>query len=671
MKDSAKIDSVTNNNENGTYTIVYKANDNEGNIYTFIANENGKIELSNGIIISPSNLELELVRNGETVTKTPKTIRASLTNVDGQVTWSVTSGAGVVSLSNTTGTAIEVTPEAGGQATITASVKNGTYTDTCTVTVEEKIGITSIGDLTGTTTVNKNLTTTLTAPVEPNNATETLNWESSDTLVAGVTPSQDTRSVTVSGVAGGTATITASNQDGKISKSVKVTVNVPVTEINITPTTAITIAPDGTATLTATVEPSDATNKNVTWSITPNDLSKASIVGAGNTEVASIAGTSGGSITVKGKADGQATVTVTSDDNSEITASKTITVGEVLGHFKTLKDNVANKWKAYYFPGETDDNPIEITNNPSDAGYLGNFLGMKVNYTPSGHLTNTNNVEIGKGGISSTTYDTYRVFYIDVNGDYGDEKGTIYLKADYDGVNSSLDYLPTGSGTTVTNAFNKKWAANTTYTANPKTNMTYVNKLLDKSIWTNYQDTTGIANYAVGAPSLEMWIDSYNAFLKANQPTSGTFYEYNCTVTQNTDASNTYTVGTGTNAVTRDIGPKGANNGYGYYVGTNVNANSGIIEAYYNESGSNGYNTATYSLVKASNYTSNVTKDRLKAWNPETGYYWLASPSAYYSNSVMRVSGKFSLVNDSNYIDNYAFCPLVSCNSRVNINQKK
>ena len=43
MKDLAKIDSVTNNGD-GTYTIVYKSNDNEGNIYTFIANENGKIE---------------------------------------------------------------------------------------------------------------------------------------------------------------------------------------------------------------------------------------------------------------------------------------------------------------------------------------------------------------------------------------------------------------------------------------------------------------------------------------------------------------------------------------------------------------------------------------------------------------------------------------------------
>lgn len=187
--------------------------------------------------------------------------------------------------------------------------------------------------------------------------------------------------------------------------------------------------------------------------------------------------------------------------------------------------------------------------------------------------------------------------------------------------------------------------------------MTYVNKLLDATLWEPYKDssTTGIANYVIGAPSLEMWIDAYNVFL-AKYPVAG-YDSYNCTVTQDTTTTISATD-------TTKKGPVGANNGKGYYVGHGGN---------YTEN--SGWYTNSSTLVQPSSYTSSwgtgyaVPADRVKAYN--SGFYWLASPSANYSDRVMAVLGSNSYVSNNKYSGNYAFCPLVSCNSGVNINQKR
>ena len=84
--------------------------------------------------------------------------------------------------------------------------------------------------------------------------------------------------------------------------------NVAVTEIEVTPTSS-EIKVGGTATITATVKPNNATNKNVTWS-------------SSNTAVATV---SNGVVT--GKSEGTATITATTVDGN-YTAEATITVKE-------------------------------------------------------------------------------------------------------------------------------------------------------------------------------------------------------------------------------------------------------------------------------------------------------------------------------------------------------
>lgn len=81
---------------------------------------------------------------------------------------------------------------------------------------------------------------------------------------------------------------------------------VAVTGVTLNPTTA-SISVGGTVTLTATVNPSNATNKNVTWT-------------SNNTAVATV---SNGVVT--GKSVGTATITVTTDDGKK-TATCTVTV---------------------------------------------------------------------------------------------------------------------------------------------------------------------------------------------------------------------------------------------------------------------------------------------------------------------------------------------------------
>ncbi len=115
---------------------------------------------------------------------------------------------------------------------------------------------------------------------------------------------------------GGTATI--SNIRFATSNSDKLTLpnttfniicNVPATGISLNQTTLSFTAANQTATLTATVTPSNATNKSVTWT-------------SSNTSVATVS--SSGVVTAK--ANGTATITAKTADGTNLTATCTVTV---------------------------------------------------------------------------------------------------------------------------------------------------------------------------------------------------------------------------------------------------------------------------------------------------------------------------------------------------------
>ncbi len=106
-------------------------------------------------------------------------------------------------------------------------------------------------------------TTTLSPTVLPTGYTEAIDWESDATGVATVNSSG-----VVTGVAAGTAHITAKAHNNPTTIydvcTVTVTAAVPVTGVSLKSSTTLLLG--GTETLVPTILPTNATNKNVTWS---------------------------------------------------------------------------------------------------------------------------------------------------------------------------------------------------------------------------------------------------------------------------------------------------------------------------------------------------------------------------------------------------------------------
>ena len=157
----------------------------------------------------------------------------------------------------------------------------------------------------GSKTLDLNETVQLNAEVLPVDTTnKNVTWSSNKTNVATVSAAG-----LVTAKAYGTATITATTEDGGFTSTCAITVEnstVSVTGVTLS-VSSKTIVVDEEFTLTATVAPSNATNKNVTWSTS-------------NSGVATV---SNGTVT--GKAAGSATITVTTSDGN-FTATCAVTV---------------------------------------------------------------------------------------------------------------------------------------------------------------------------------------------------------------------------------------------------------------------------------------------------------------------------------------------------------
>lgn len=208
-----------------------------------------KVQPVSRIILNKTEITLEKGAT-ETITATLEPEDAT----DKTVTWA-SLNPDIVTVDQTG----KVTAIAKGVATIKA--KTGTVEGTCKVTVI--VSVTSLTLDKTEITLEKGAIETVTATVEPEDASDkTVTWTSSDSNVATVGDGI----VTAKG--GGTVVITA--MAGSATAMCKVTVVVPVTGITISPN-ALKLDRDTTGQLTATVSPSDATEKTVTWeSLNPN-----------------------------------------------------------------------------------------------------------------------------------------------------------------------------------------------------------------------------------------------------------------------------------------------------------------------------------------------------------------------------------------------------------------
>lgn len=225
-------------------------------------------------------------------------------------TWAAVTGSSLPpGLELSTSGVISGTPTAQGTSnfTVTASNNGGSDSKPLSITISSatNIPVQSVSLDKTSLELTEGGTGTLIATVEPSNATnKNVTWESSNKSVATV----DANGL-VTAVSAGTATITVTTEDSNKTATCAVTVaaaTVPVTGVTLNKTSTSLYVGD-TETLTATVEPSDATNKTVTWT-------------SSNPSVATV---ENGVVTAVGA--GTATITVTTVDGG-FTADCTVTV---------------------------------------------------------------------------------------------------------------------------------------------------------------------------------------------------------------------------------------------------------------------------------------------------------------------------------------------------------
>lgn len=216
-----------------------------------------------------------------------------------------------------------VTAHAKGQSTITATTEDGDYSASCVVTVNEATTIVDVqGILLSAYTLSMKVreTANLTANIRPSNATnKNVTWTTNDSTVASVSNGV----VTANSV--GQATIRAITEDGGYMDSCIVTVSETITDTSVTGIALnehiLTMNTTGeTHTLGYVVTPSNATNKNVTWS----------------TSVPTVASIDNGIVTAN--ANGTTIITIRTTDG-EYTDTCTVTVNEAL-HVEGGGDNV-------------------------------------------------------------------------------------------------------------------------------------------------------------------------------------------------------------------------------------------------------------------------------------------------------------------------------------------
>ena len=237
---------------------------------------------------------------GETASLAATVAPANAT--DKSVTWS--SDAKEVATVDGEG---KVTALKAGEATITVTTKDGGKTASCKVTVAAAtVAVTGVEVDPEELYLVEGTSAPIKATVAPENATDkNVTWTSGSTEVATVDNDGN-----VTAVKAGEATITVTTKDGGKTASCKVMVTakpVYVTGVRLDKA-ELTLKKGESATLTATVEPTGATNKKVSWS--SNDASIATVDAEGKVTAVS---------------SGEAAIIVTTEDGGH-TATCTVTV---------------------------------------------------------------------------------------------------------------------------------------------------------------------------------------------------------------------------------------------------------------------------------------------------------------------------------------------------------
>ena len=305
----------------------------------------------------------------------------------------------------------------------------------------------------------------------------------------------------------------------------------------------------------------------------------------------------------------------------------------------------------YYAKKSTDSNYTKYDSNPITELASGTYSVYAIAYDKAGNKKQSNTVDNVKilrrysnvtaqmvanepakyYGLKVTDYTSqngqndWRIFYSDgthiflITGDYVKttetdriNSNTGMTKSNYCAYWSSVPSFQTVDSEVLT-----RFKA-TEYTLQSGINNSKcVSILLNSNNWSSYKDSGNKAEKAIGSPTVEMWMDSWNKRYPSDK---------------------LYCNNTNTN---------------GYYVGTSSSLTSTSI----NNSAKEGYKNKLY-YPHTSSYNS-------------TSGYWLASPSAYGSNIVLYV-GYSGYVIGNDYADGaLGVRPVVSLNSGITVNAEE
>lgn len=272
---------------------------------------------------------------------------------DKSLTWSSSNEAIVTVDENGNVTAVKE-----GTATITVTTADGGYTAKATVTVSaDVVAVTGVSLDKTTLSLAPNESSTLKATVTPSKASNKgVTWTSSDNTVATVS---STGKVTAK--KDGTATITVTTKDGSFTATCTVTVKtVKATGVKVNEP-SVTVKEGKTKTVTATVAPSNATNKNVTWTTADASIAKVSQTGV-----------------ITGVKEGTTTITVTTKDGGhKATVTVTVTAPVAaesvsISGAKTVQEGKTIKLTATVLPNNTDDKTVTWTSSDKTIATVSN-----------------------------------------------------------------------------------------------------------------------------------------------------------------------------------------------------------------------------------------------------------------------------------------------------------
>lgn len=322
---------------------------------------------------------------------------------------------------------------------------------------QKNIKVTNIKLNKSSLTLKYNESAKLTATISPANATnKNVTWKSSNSKLVTV---DSNGNIKVVGNKNAKAVITVTSKDGSYKasatinvKAVTNTVKVTGVKINEGNNNTVYLNQNPTIKLTATVYPTNATNKNITWR-------------SSNTNVATI--DNNGLITIKGL--GNATITVTTNDSS-YKATYTLTVKEkaivvitasagerMQDYFKEYKSNKGNY---YYSNGSSRSSANKKTGNPGNGTlmyvyYSGkgfeyqygdglskakniinnkyanvkNYVELSVFFTLTGNSVKSytcNDIETNKNGLYTNTAQKYNsAIQSIINAGYSNTKGFV------------------------------------------------------------------------------------------------------------------------------------------------------------------------------------------------------------------------------------------------------